>query len=74
MAEIEAPKYLDGEPVNLAAAALDALDWLRFFKKRTEIKLNEENVSRLALAIGCLESFLPKEEPIFIQSEKKESQ
>lgn len=59
------PAYFDGEPINLEAAALDALEWLEFWRK---LLLEDGQVSpakrvdaldRMARAIGSLKEYLP---------------
>lgn len=70
--------YLDGQPNNLAAAANDALDWMRIFHKYMECKMvvapngdpiksefSAENIMRLRLAIEALERFQPDKPPVF---------
>lgn len=68
------PRYLDGEPTNLEAAALDALDWLRFWQKYLNEALSFRPAHalrrRVDAAIKALETFLPDQEPIFEESPK----
>lgn len=52
----------DGQPQNLAAAAEDALPWLKIFqtlnRQKRNLLLDAENTKRLKLAIESLESFV----------------
>lgn len=64
------PIYLDGQPDNLEAAALDALDWLRYVQQRQDAyEFSADNLRRLVGAIGALERFLPGEEPEFRETQ-----
>lgn len=72
------PTYLDGEPTNLEAAALDALDWLQFWQKYLNESLSFRPAHalrrRIEAAIKALETFLPDEPPVFNESRIKEEQ
>lgn len=56
------PIYLDGIPVNLEAAASDALEWLRWAKSP---KRSAENDRRLDVMIATLEKFLDGVTPVY---------
>ena len=47
----------EGEPVNLEAAAQDALEWLRVLRRYVRRDIDEEQ--RILGAIAALERFLP---------------
>lgn len=55
------PIYENGLPQNLEAAALDALDWMRWM--RDNMHLTPINRVRLKRAIAALELFLLKLDP-----------
>ena len=55
------PIFHDGAPLNLEAAALDSLEWLRVTQRL--LILRSEARERLERAIAALESFLPEGEP-----------
>ena len=64
--------YNHGEPQNLEAAALDALDWLRLLQRyivqvrgqpTTGNRLQDDR-KRIEAAIAALETFLPNTPPI----------
>lgn len=63
------PEFMDGKPINLEAAALDALEWLEFW--RGYLNYNHlgqewnESRRRMSGAIEALEYYLPKGEPVF---------
>ena len=65
---MDRPRYLNGEPQNLEAAALDALEWLLFAQQY--LKYNHLGQSwnttrrRLTRCIGALEPYVLIE-PIF---------
>ena len=53
------PTWWDGAPTNLAAAAMDALEWLRYLRDRpTGLPAGSENRKRVADAAAALERFL----------------
>lgn len=70
------PIFTDGEPANLEAAALDALEWLQWL----EILMNDNrffhgrgwarNHVRLRAAIKALTAHLPDVDPVFEQTPK----
>ena len=54
----------DGYPMNLEAAALDALEWLRAFEAqmiRRHDCHSDESRERIGRAIAALEKYLPEE-------------
>lgn len=65
------PTYRDGEPANLEAAALDALEWLRWFKPELGSQMIhdpdvlKEWQQRLDAAIASLDKHLPNKDMIF---------
>lgn len=63
-----AAEFLDGVPVNLESAALDALEWLKFWRGYLDHNhLGDDwngNRKRMSLTIRTLEKFLPDEMPI----------
>lgn len=67
------PVYLDGEPQNLAAAANDALDWLKLIQKHIRQIRGQlhppdhlrEDERRIAAAIAAIESFVDTRSPIY---------
>lgn len=63
---IEAPRWLDGEPENLSAAAEDAFQWLEFLRKLITdggLKVNHaEAGSKLSRCIIALRRFLDNTE------------
>lgn len=66
--KIEPPRFLDGCPENLAAAALDALEWLRWLDNRlSKMKVSEweENRARLRGCIEELKAYIPEGEPVY---------
>ena len=68
------PEFLDGEPVNLEAAALDAVEWLRFWREFLNHNLLAQSWNgqrrRMSRAIRRLESYLPEGEPIYHETPK----
>lgn len=65
------PTFDDGTPQNLAAAALDALEWLRFWRdylERGHPRLRgaiwDDAQARLGRAVAALEQFLPVQPPV----------
>lgn len=51
----------EGAPVNLAAAAVDALEWLDLFGRRPDLaRVNAENRGRMARCADALRGFLPE--------------
>lgn len=67
------PIYLDGEPQNLEAAALDALDWLKIMleyihvirgQARNGDRLREDR-DRLQRMIEVLEGFVGGSKPLY---------
>lgn len=70
---MDRPRYLDGEPQNLEAAALDALEWLLFAKEY--LKHNHQgqrwNTTRRRLS-RCIEALEPYVliDPIFQETPK----
>lgn len=67
-AEIEPPRFLDGYPQNLAAAALDALEWLQWLDNRSPVSGWETNRARLKGCIEELKTYIPKGEPVHERS------
>jgi hypothetical protein len=64
-----APEFLDGSPVNLEAAALDALEWMRFWRQylnrnHLDERWNESR-RRMSRAIEALETYLPEADPVY---------
>lgn len=65
------PTWRDGAPANLEAAAMDALDWLRWFKPELDSRLiRQADVladcqQRLASTIAALDNYLPDKTMIF---------
>jgi hypothetical protein len=62
-----APIFVDGQPVNLEAAALDALEWLKlleeiYFQRPKIFREPQEGRTRLTRAIAALEATLPEAE------------
>lgn len=59
------PTYRKGKPVNLEAAALDALEWLRWFKPELDSRMIHDPAvlkewqRRLNAAIKALDKHLP---------------
>lgn len=51
------PRWTDGQPDNLEAAATDAMEWLAWFSNTTGF-CNRENRRRLDACLGALEKFL----------------
>lgn len=72
--QYQTPTFHDGEPVNLEAAALDALDWLKwgkeFLKHNYHNRRRDTILYRLGRAIAALEEFLPDETPLFTETPK----
>lgn len=66
---LESPRFRDGRPDNLAAAALDALDWLELLS-RMKLVLVGDNRERLKGCIDALRAFIPEGEPIFMKAEE----
>ncbi len=64
--------FFDGEPTNLEAAALDALEWLKFWREYLNHNHLGQNWNearrRMTLAIKALERFTPDQEPVFHSS------
>lgn len=67
------PIYLDGEPQNLEAAALDSLEWLRIMleyihvirgQARNGDRLREDR-GRLQRTIDALEGFVAGSKPLY---------
>lgn len=67
------PIYLDGEPQNLEAAALDALEWLNVMLEcihviRGQARMGDrlrEDRDRLQRMIETIQSLVPDNKPIF---------
>lgn len=55
--------FVEGEPANLEAAAMDALEWLRWMQ--VTLRLRGQGSAKLARAIIALEKYLPNGEPIY---------
>jgi hypothetical protein len=59
---METARFIDGEPANLPAAALDALEWLEWLRKHLAQQHHsatyDELRRRLALATDCLREHL----------------
>lgn len=75
--EIEPPRFLDGYPQNLAAAALDALEWFQWLDNRLgKMRLPgwEENQVRLRGCIKELKTYIPKGEPVYETKREKTEQ
>ena len=55
------PRWSDeGEPENLIAAAMDALEWLRYLRDRPAgLPLGSANSERMADAVSAIERFVP---------------
>ena len=55
------PRWSDeGEPENLMAAAMDALEWLRYLRDRPAgLPLGSANSERMAGAVSAIERFVP---------------
>lgn len=51
------PIYENGLPQNLEAAALDALEWMRWMRVQERLMLRSELKRRLDRAIAALELF-----------------
>lgn len=80
------PIFANGEPQNLEAAALDALEWLRFtrnyMRQRGQSKYEggvyrhisfpQDDMNRLDQAIAALEKFLPNGQPVFQDEETEQ--
>lgn len=64
------PHFVDGAPANLEAAAMDALDWLRW--TRNNAALGPKNMARIQAAIRALETHLPTDEPIFEEKQHED--
>lgn len=60
--------YIDGEPHNTEAAAMDALLWLRYFRDK-RVKMSEDNQRKLDEMIRLLEEFEAENEFEFHDSE-----
>jgi len=73
------PIYLDGIPTNFEAAALDALDWLRWLARylpgsEVERKIGTDTaMGRLNGAIAALEQYVSVEAAEFIDSPAAET-
>lgn len=67
-----AAEFLDGVPTNLEAAALDALEWLKFWQgylKHHHLGVDwNGNRKRMSSAIEMLDKFLPDEQPVYSSS------
>jgi hypothetical protein len=76
--QASAPRFVDGVPANLEAAALDALTWLEWWQGYLSLNHRElkwdENRRRLTLCIQTLKQFIPDVEPAFevLQQEVEE--
>lgn len=55
------PKWVDGQPDNLEAAARDAMEWLAWFSNTTVCR-NAGTRRRLDACLSALEKFLEKAE------------
>jgi hypothetical protein len=59
---MEKARFIEGEPANLPAAALDALEWLEWLRKHLAQNhagvVYDEHRRRLALATDCLREHL----------------
>lgn len=70
--QYQTPAFHDGEPANLEAAALDALEWMEWTEKilRLNYQGQRKNVTiyRLGRAIKALKAFLPADEPVFTET------
>lgn len=60
--------YVNGEPQNTEAAAMDALAWLRYFRDK-RVKMSEDNQRKLDEMIRLLEEFEAENEFEFHDSE-----
>ena len=52
------PAWIDGNPSNLDAAALDAMAWLYFLRDQLDIRLGPKSRERLLRCISELENKL----------------
>lgn len=64
---MEPPVWNGGEPMNLPAASMDALQWLRIMSHfmsmgQTRMMDHAENLNRLNKTIACLEAILLTED------------
>ena len=54
------PRWSEGEPENLMAAAMDALEWLRYLRDLPAgLPRGSANSERMADAVSALERFVP---------------
>lgn len=73
----EKPIWRDGEPENLAAAANDALEWLRLFQNYLSQHITSEksewDQAKITLggAIRNLLAYLPSGEPLYLETHTK---
>lgn len=68
-------KFIDGEPANLAAATMDALEWLWWFKRYSDnrrIFSQPDSSEKLAKTIISLQEYLEPYLPEEYEQKKKE--
>ncbi len=69
MSETPATYTSDGESANLAAAALDALEWLQCYQMARDPRMKERDHATLGRCIAALEVFLAPHLPYIFEEE-----